>query len=916
VIPEKQRAARELFCDALEQPPTERSQFVLEATAGDPEMRDEVFRLLEREGRLGNFMATLPPFKNAEVSELPPSFGDGQVIAGRYRIERRIKCGGMGEVYEVLDTRLGRRTALKTILPEIAGDASIMERFRREVLFASNVTHKNVCRVYDIGEHRDESGSSIAFLTMEFLPGETLKERLKRCGRLRPGTALPLIRQMADALQAAHDAGVIHRDFKPGNVMLVPNADGSERAVVTDFGLARSTSPEWSDLSLTRSGQALGTPEYMSPEQWIGSAIGPAADLYALGAVIYEMTHGTAVENTPGELSAEDSHWKAVVDRCLARDPADRPSSAVDVVRALEGEFVQPSGAVSAGRKKLAIGATVAALALFLALMAPRLRFEDRGAVQQTGTPASAASRRIAVLPVRAGRDLEIFAEGLTDAITGRLGQYGSRDKLFIVPASEVRREGVRDAAMARSRFSADYVIEPSAQTENQRVRLTLTLIDTAEMRQKEAAFVEGTLANALALQDAAVTRIATMLDVDVRPEFADELNRLSPVVPGAHELYLQARGYLQRNDTPSDVKSAIEVLEKAIHLNPKYAQAHAALGEAYWRRWERTGERTWADKALEQGKIAIKLQPSVAEGHTALGVMYSGMGEVALATGEFEQAMRADPRSVETRLAVGRARARAKDFDGAGEAFRKALELQPQDWRGYRELGLMYYEQSKFEDAIEQFKRVIALTPDNPGAYNNLGAFYGRAKNYAKAEEMLAKSLQLDPRWLGALTNMGKLLFDQRRFAEAETHWSEAVKVDKSSYRLWGNLAAVQARLGRTADAQASYLKAVKLLDERIAVNSKDAELYSYRAHFLTPLGRRREALSDLEKAGVDGRNAATLVRDADTLVELGLIRPAQDVLKKALDAGYSAEDARQNERLRPAIVGLELKGGKNVRR
>jgi serine/threonine protein kinase/Tfp pilus assembly protein PilF len=866
--------------------------------------------MLDEEARLGSFMGTIPPIEDQDPPTSKPSFESGQIIADRYRIDRLIKCGGMGAVYEAEDTRLGRRTALKTILPEIAEDDLMMQRFRREVLLASHVTHKNVCRVYDFGEHVDSSGDRVAFLTMEFLPGETLSDRLKRRGRGTPAEAMPIIRQIAHGLRAAHEAGVVHRDFKPGNVMLVPNPDGSERAVVTDFGLARSTA-ERSEHTLTRSGQVLGTPEYMSPEQWSGAEVGPAADLYALGAVMHEMTSPSA-----GELSDEDRRWKSVVDWCLARNPADRPSSAADVLQALEHGRA-PTTERSVGVKFMAAMATVTVLAICMALFVLHSRYQDRSGERSAQSGPMPISRRIAVLPIRGGVKSDLFLQGLTDAVTARLSQYGSpKYKLFIVPASEVRRENINNAAGARSRFGAQYVVEATLQSENERVRLTLALIDVGQMRQTESAVVEGTLANALALQDAAVTRITNMLEVDIRPEFARQLHQFSPVVPGVYELYLQARGYLRRNDTPADVKSAIEILQRALELDPTYASAHASLGEAYWRRWEREGEPMWADKALVHGKRALGLRPDLPEAHTAMGVMYSGTGENTLAFEHFERALQIHPRSVDTHLALGRARARAKDFTGANAAFRKALELEPQDWRGYRELGLMLYNQTppNLDGAIEQFEHVIKLTPDNPGAYTNLGAFYAQRQNYSKAEQMLTKALQVDPNWLGALANMGKLLFDQGRHAEAAAAWSKAADLDESSYRLWGNLGAAYEKLGEPQKANASYSRAVRLLEARIARNPSDADLYSSRAHYRERLGDRKGAIADLRKAEVEGRSVTALVRDADTLVELGEMERARDVLRQALNAGYSADEAMKNERLRRALIGWNFRGDNNV--
>jgi serine/threonine protein kinase len=226
-----------------------------------------------------------------------PRLEAGRSLAGRFVILRFIASGGMGEVYEALDNELGSRVAVKTILPAFASDPGVVERFRREVLLARRVTHANVCRVFELYSSEPPAGDSLKFLTMEFLDGESLAQRLKRVGRVSPGEALPLLRQMVAALDAAHAQGIVHRDFKPSNVMLValetrPSGDLPDvRAVVTDFGIARALAVAPGNEG-TQTGAVVGTPQYMAPEQMAGGAITAATDIYALGVVMHEMVTG------------------------------------------------------------------------------------------------------------------------------------------------------------------------------------------------------------------------------------------------------------------------------------------------------------------------------------------------------------------------------------------------------------------------------------------------------------------------------------------------------------------------------------------------------------------------------------------------------------------------------------------------
>lgn len=294
-------------------------------------------------------------------------FQPGDLLAGRYRVVRFIGRGGVGEVYEVEDEELHGRLALKTLRADTAGSEAV-GRFKREIQLARRITHPNICRIYDMGYHEISPepsgiGRRVAFLTMELLRGESLADLVRRRERLSTPEALPIVRELAAALDAAHTLGIVHRDFKGANVILAEGPSGT-RAVVTDFGLARTV--EGADASLTFKtcqSTVLGTPAYISPEQLDGSPVTPAADLYALGVVIYEMVTGrlpftgdtpvaTMVKRLveapePPRLHVPelDLLWESVLLRCLEKDPRLRFQRAGAVVEALEGKRPVPADA-------------------------------------------------------------------------------------------------------------------------------------------------------------------------------------------------------------------------------------------------------------------------------------------------------------------------------------------------------------------------------------------------------------------------------------------------------------------------------------------------------------------------------------------------------------------------------------------
>lgn len=287
-------------------------------------------------------------------STAEPTFRVGQQVAGRYRVEAFLARGGMGEVYRVFDLELGESVALKTILPRSTGDRLSIDRFRREIQVARKVSHPNVCRIFDLGRHVEPDGRDIVFLTMELLEGESLRDRLKN-GPLPPDEARAVIEQLCAGLGAAHARGIVHRDLKPSNIFLVPDGDGT-RVVIADFGLARAETKEDGQLTVTGTGEILGTPAYMSPEQIEGKPATIASDVYSLGLVMYELLTGaqpfegdSAFQIALNKLRESPTSpstrvrglpllWDQTILRCLEKDPADRFDDVTRIPAVLSGE--------------------------------------------------------------------------------------------------------------------------------------------------------------------------------------------------------------------------------------------------------------------------------------------------------------------------------------------------------------------------------------------------------------------------------------------------------------------------------------------------------------------------------------------------------------------------------------------------
>jgi len=359
VTPDRWRAITDLLAIARDLPGAEADAFLRRECGPDLSLYEEVRGMLDADSASGPLDRS--PWSPAPVVETAPVFQAGDIVAGRFRIVRFVSRGGMGEVYEAEPVLLaGARVALKTLLPTVAGNPAMIARFKQEITLARKVVHGNVCPVYDFDRHTDGA----YFLTMKYLPGETLAARIAREGPMAPEMAVPLLAQIAAALDAAHTAGVVHRDLKASNVILVPDEKHARhlQAVVTDFGLARDFAP---GDSVTHTTQVLGTLDYMAPELFAGRAATLASDIFAFGVLAHKMTEGAA-PNEP---------LNRLIRACLDPDPACRPGAA-EILRRLP--HIRP-------RRIRALPASIAAL-LLLSLSAVIFRYSKQGLQLPPGT--------------------------------------------------------------------------------------------------------------------------------------------------------------------------------------------------------------------------------------------------------------------------------------------------------------------------------------------------------------------------------------------------------------------------------------------------------------------------------------------------------------------------------------------------
>ena len=884
-----------MFAEARELSGESRLAFLSERCGDDQKLLRHVMSLLQADDKSG------PLDSSPTISTLPVP----QVVAGRFRIIRYIAEGGMGTVYEAEDLTLGDRVALKTIRPDIVSDPRAIERFKREILLGKKVTHHNVCRIYDLGTGRTEDGTEFLFLTMQYLSGETLASRIKR-GPISTSEALPLIEDMTAALSAAHQAEVIHRDFKSGNVMLV---SGPSRvcAVVSDFGLARRVHDE---VSLTQAGM-VGTVSYMAPEQIRGEPLTPVTDIYALGVVMYEMVTGELPFKGDSNVSVALKHlndqpvsprsisptldpcWDEIILGCLRKVPSQRFQSAEQVKGALPSQGEKSVAQALRTPWKRTLSVRLSLLAACIMVIAVLLSLIPTIGERLRGMLYSSSEKHIAVLPLDAVGDPETQAlgDGLMDSLAGRLANLdpGNRN-LWVVPASEVRSRKVKDPTSALREFGATIVVKGSFQRQGQEALMKLTLIDPQKTREIGFVDVESPTGDLGQLQDEAVTRLSRLMNV-ARVESTAHTSQ-QPTIPAAYEDYLAGLGYFQRQDKPGNIDLAIAALQQSVTTDPQFALGYARLAQAYTMKYRLNSDPELLKEAEANGRRAAELDSRIASTYVALGQIHELKGDQDLAIAEFQRAVSLDPRDSDAAAGVAKAYSDAGRNSEAEAAYVRAAALRPDDWKGYNDLGLFYDSIGRPRDAIAQFNRAITLTPDNSWPYINLALAYmdlDDPKMLGAAETALKKSIAISPTF-GAFANLGFLYAQEHRFHESVDASLGALKLNKERDDIWENLADAYEWLGEHQKAEEARDKAIKLLERNLQVSPKSAEDQGKLAALYAKEGVRDKALEHLNiSLALSPDNEYVLAQAADTYESLGNRKEAIRSLERAISHGLS---------------------------
>ncbi len=828
---------------------------------------------------------------------------------GRFVIRARLGAGGMGEVYRAEDTVLKRPVALKRMATELRGDERYRQRFLKEAERASSLSDHHIAGVYDVLVVKDE-----VFLVMEYVEGSTLRQRLREA--LDVEEFLSVATQCAEALVAAHERGIIHRDLKPENIMLTPRG----HVKVLDFGVAKRL-PVPDEAAATRSlgtqrGTLSGTPAYMAPEVLLEKESDGRADIFSLGVSFYEALtgrHPFLAESfmatsdrilhedppPPGQVNPRvPAGLDRVIARMLAKAPGARYATAADLLHDLRALAVPGAWRWRlrlTRRQSIGLATTLAVVLVLSLFSVPGVRLR---LLRWTGVARIPAQKSLVVLPFRSiggGPEDQFYCDGMTETLTAKLTQLTATHELAVAPASDVRARQVASAEAARRDLGGTLVLAGTVFRSGGKVRINYELVDTKTMRQLRADTITAQASDPFAVQDQVVEGVTQMLDLALGPAERRAIVTHGTEVAGAFDLYLQGRGFLQNYEKPMNIENALTAFDRALKLDPHYALAYAGLGEAFWRKHENTREMQLVGAAREACDRAVAIDPKVAEPHICLGALYNGTGQYEKAVDEFQRALEDEPTSDDAYRGLASAYEKTNKLAEAERTYRRAIEIRPSYWVGYRELESFYFRRGRYAEAARQILKATELAPDNPYVYSSLGAMYHMMGKEEEAIGALKKSLALRPT-SGAYTNLGTIYHFQRRYAEAVPLMEKAVELSAGDFQLWGNLGETYRRVPElAAKAPEAYRQAVRLAEQRLSINPKDAETRAWLAVYQIKLGNKEAALSEIEHARrLTPQNVNVLFRAAQVYELAGERGRALRALKAAIESGYSIAEVR----------------------
>jgi len=700
-------------------------------------------------------------------------------LTGRYTIERELGRGGMATVYLAKDLRHERPVALKVLHPELAATLG-PERFEREIKLAARLQHPHICGVLDSGElrsHRTDGPTQLWF-TMPFIEGESLRQRIDRVHQIPAEDAVRLTLEAADALEYAHQHGVIHRDIKPENILLTEN-----HALVADFGVAKAlhgagaqTTTAPGSNSITGTGVAIGTPAYMSPEQASGSReLDARTDIYSLASVLYEMLAGEppftgptvqaiiakrlATDPTPLSVLRPDlpPRLAKVLNKAMHRTPAERHQSAAAFARDLEQAMRPVSGAMPAAAQPGVApwyrrAAAIFVLGLVVGLGVLFAWRHSHGDEQ----PVAGGPKRLAVLPFdnQGAREDDYFADGITDEIRGKLATLPGLQVTASRSAATYKGTSKTMQQIA-SELGVNYLLVGKIRWEKSggqsRVRVSPELIDVAKGATQWQQAFDASLTDVFQVQGDIAGKVAAALNVALSEGQQAQLGARPTENLAAYDAYLRgneiAGGFAQTS--AFEIRRALSQYERAAALDSTFAPAWANISRSLSRLvflgTAKGDERTRAKTAAER---SLALAPQLGTARLALGEYYYNVqGDWRTSVEQYTKARDLAPQDPDILVSLSRSLESAGRWDEAVTALKQAQTVDPRSTAPARALAVALLWMRRYPEALEAAQRAVTLSPEHPAARETQAMVYLAQGDLPGAQKVIRQALtEMDP--------------------------------------------------------------------------------------------------------------------------------------------------------------------------
>jgi serine/threonine protein kinase/tetratricopeptide (TPR) repeat protein len=735
MTPAQLQTIEEIFYAALDQEPDQVARFLETTCEGDELLRGEVEGLLASRQRVGSFIET--PAVGITTRIIRNGQADllvGQTI-GHYKISKQIGTGGMGDVYLATDITAGRKAALKLLPMRFTGNAERLKRFQQEAHAVVALNHPNILTVYEIGEDH-----STHYIASELIEGETLRQRLMH-GRMQLSEAVDVAIQVASALAAAHERGIVHRDIKPENIMLRP--DGYVK--VLDFGIAKLaeqempvTTPKDEALLLveTNLGSVLGTVRYMSPEQACGGEVDKSTDIWSLGVVLYEMVTGhwpftgdkprevmsAILEKEPPSLTRYIAHAPAelhqIISKTLRKERGQRYHTTHELLNALKGlrykleveaELQRSTAARSWLHRKPALAALL--LVLLVAALALTLPFYRHRNLTTTSLP----DKSIAVLPFEnLSKDEEnaFFAGGVQDEILTNLAKVADLKVISRTSVAKYKSDLERNLREIAKTLGVSHVVEGSVQRAGGRVRVSVQLIDARSDAHLWAEHYDRDVADVFGIESEVAQQIVNQLRAKLSDSEKAAIAERPTADLAAYAYYTKAKEMDIWSDWEGAEKTAtrkVELLEKATQRDPNFALAYCALAKTWVEYHDATQDPKHLELAKKAAEAALQVRPDLGEAHLELARYYFFAFDYSRAREELAIVHRKLPNNAEALEIEGRISRHENRWDASLATLQKASELDPSNRKVLIHLGQIYFEMRRYSELQQLLTRAGA---------------------------------------------------------------------------------------------------------------------------------------------------------------------------------------------------------------